>query len=45
MKYGVDLVPVEAGNQPTRVLCGEGGGVYPRRRASSRTWGMIGSEP
>ena len=28
MKYGVDLTLVEAGNQPTRVLCGEGGEVY-----------------
>ena len=28
MKYGVDLVPVEACNQPTRVLCGDGGEVY-----------------
>jgi hypothetical protein len=27
MKHGVDLVPVEAGNQQTRVLCGEGGEV------------------
>ena len=28
MKYRVDLIPVEAGNQPTRVLGGEGGEVY-----------------
>jgi hypothetical protein len=28
MKHGVDLIPVEAGNQPTRALCGEGGEVY-----------------
>jgi hypothetical protein len=40
MKYGVDLIPVEAGNQPARVLCGEGGKVY-----ASTTSGMIGSEP
>jgi hypothetical protein len=45
MKYGVDLISLEAGNQPTRVLCEKGGKVDPRPRASSRTWGMIGSEP
>jgi hypothetical protein len=45
MKYGVDLISVEAGNQPTRVLCGKGGKVDPRPRASSRASGMIGSEP
>ena len=28
MKYGVDLILVEARNQPTRVLSGEGGEVY-----------------
>ena len=28
MKYGVDLILVEARNQPTRVLSGEGGDVY-----------------
>jgi hypothetical protein len=28
MKYGVDLIFVEARNQPTRVLSGEGGDVY-----------------
>jgi len=29
MKYGVDLTLVDAGNQPTRVPCGERGEVYP----------------
>lgn len=24
MKYGVDVAPVEAGNQPTSLLCGDG---------------------
>ena len=28
MKHSVDLIPVEACNQPTRVLCGEGSEVY-----------------
>jgi Protein of Unknown function (DUF2784) len=28
MKYGVDLTPFEARNQPTRVLGGDGGEVY-----------------
>ena len=28
MKYGVDLIPVEARNQPARVPCGEGREVY-----------------
>ena len=28
MEYGMDLIPVEAGNQPTCVLCGEGGELY-----------------
>ena len=28
MKYGMDLTPVEARNQPTRVLGGDGGEVY-----------------
>jgi hypothetical protein len=28
MKYGMHLAPVEARNQPTRVLCGDGGEVY-----------------
>ena len=28
MKHGVDLIPVETGNQPTRVLCRNGREVY-----------------
>jgi hypothetical protein len=28
MKYGVDLIPVEAGNQPAGVLSGEGSEVH-----------------
>jgi hypothetical protein len=28
MKYGVDLIQIEAGNQPTCVLRGEGGEVH-----------------
>jgi hypothetical protein len=28
MKHGVDLIPVEADNQPDSVLCGEGGEIY-----------------
>ena len=28
MKYGVHLTPIEARNQPTRVLGGDGGEVY-----------------
>jgi hypothetical protein len=28
MKYGVDITPVEARNQPASVLCGDGGEVY-----------------
>ena len=28
MKYGVDLTPVEARNQPTCLLCGDGGEFY-----------------
>jgi hypothetical protein len=28
MKYGVDLIPVEARNQPARVLSGEGSEVH-----------------
>jgi hypothetical protein len=45
MKCGVDLIPLEARDQPTRFLGGEGRKTTPRRRASSRTCGMIGNEP
>jgi hypothetical protein len=45
MKHGVDLIPVEAGNQPTRVLCGEGGEVYAATTGLLANLGMIGSEP
>jgi hypothetical protein len=42
MKYGVDS---SRSRLAIGVLCGEGCEVTPRRRASSTTLGMIGSEP
>jgi hypothetical protein len=44
MKHDVDLIPVQAGNQPTRVLCGEAARSTPDDEPST-TSGMIGGEP